>query len=163
MANPNLRTVTGKSTVPSGTDQSGTFTALAGHTDKIEYSGTAAALNTILIQVNENTEQQKNNLWIYLKGTDQVLRIKSWGGKIITVDGDAHTASTSQWALVESKLSGWSVSNVGGATGKIGATDLAAGATVTWQDAPEATFRRQNADAIFVNGTSTTLLIEEFK
>ena len=56
MANPNIRTVTGKSTIPAGVSKAGIFTTHTTFTDRLVYSGTAAALNTILSQGRENSE-----------------------------------------------------------------------------------------------------------
>ena len=50
MSNPTIRTVTSDSTIPKGTSQTGTFTTTASHTDRLTYSGTAAALDAILSQ-----------------------------------------------------------------------------------------------------------------
>jgi hypothetical protein len=161
MANPNIRTVTGKSTIPAGVSKTGTFTTTAGHTDRLTYSGTAAALNTILAQGRSNSEQEKINLWIHLPAANKLLRIKSWGGKIVKVDGDATGITTEAWELVEANLCGWSVLNQGAADGSVNGQAIEAGSSVTDSDAPEATFRRNFMDAVLVNGTSTSLLITE--
>lgn len=161
MANPNIRTVTGKSTIPAGVSQAGTFTTTAGHTDRLTYSGTAAALNTILSQGRENSEQEKINLWIHIPTSDLLLRIISWGGKIVKVDGTATGVSAEAWELVEANLCGWSVLNSGASAGVINGVSLGSGASVWFSAADAPTLRRNFADAVIVDGTSTSLLIQE--
>jgi len=159
--NPNIRTVTGKSTIPAGASQSGTFTTTAGHTDRLTYSGTAAALNTILSQGRENSEREKINLWIHIPTSDLLLRIVSWGGQIVKVDGTATGVSAEAWELVEANLAGWSVLNQGGADGYVNGQALEATNSITDSDAPQATYRRNPMDAVLINGTGTSLLITE--
>lgn len=159
--NPLIRVVTGETTIPEGVSQAGTFTTNATHTDRLDYSGTAAALNTILSQGRENSEQEKNNLWIYIPTSDLCLNIISWGGQVVKIAGDASGVSAEAWYLVEGKLSGWSVLNQGGAAGKIDNNALASGASVTFSDANSAGDRRRFLDVIQVDGSSTSLLIEE--
>lgn len=161
MANPNIRTVTGKSTIPAGVSKAGTFTTTAGHTDRLTYSGTAAALNTILAQGRENSEQEKINLWIHIPTSDLLLRIISWGGQIVKVDGNASGVSAEAWELVEANLYGWSVLNQGGADGYVNGQALEATNSITDSDAPQATYRRNPMDAVLINGTGTSLLITE--
>lgn len=161
MANPNIRTVTGKSTIPAGTAQAGTFTTHTDHNDRLVYSGTAAALDAILAQGRENSEQEKNNLWIHIPTSDLLFRILSWGGQVVKVDGDASGVSAEAWELVESKICGWSILNQGGSAGSVGGESLASGASMTFADSDEAGDRRRYLDAIQVNGTGTSLLITE--
>ena len=161
MANPNIRTVTGKSTIPAGTAQAGTFTTHADHNDRLVYSGTAAALDAILAQGRENSEQEKNNLWIHIPTSDLLLRILSWGGQVVKVDGDASGVSAEAWELVESKICGWSILNQGAADASINGQALEMGNSITDSDAPEATFRRNYMDAVLINATGTSLLITE--
>lgn len=161
MANPNIRTVTGKSTIPAGIAQAGTFTTHADHNDRLVYSGTAAALDAILAQGRENSEQEKNNLWIHIPTSDLLLRILSWGGQVVKVDGNASGVSAEAWELVEANLCGWSVLNQGAADGYVNGQALEASNSITDSDAPEATFRRNYMDAVLLNGTSTSLLVTE--
>jgi hypothetical protein len=161
MANPNIRTVTGKSTIPAGTAQAGTFTVNSTHTDRLDYSGTAEDLNTILAMGRKNSEQEMTNLWIYMPDENLVVRILSWGGTVVKVDGDCTGVSAATWELVEANLCGWSVLNQGGSAGTVQGVSLASGASATFSDAPEATYRRNFIDAILVNGSGTSLLIEE--
>lgn len=161
MANPNIRTVTGKSTIPAGAAQAGTFTVNSGHTDRLDYSGTAAALETILGQGRFNSEQEKDNLWIYMPDENLCVRVLSWGGTVVKVDGDCTGVSAATWELVEGNLCGWSILNQGGSAGTVDGQSLADGASISFMDAPEATYRRNNLDAIMVNGSGTSFLIEE--
>lgn len=159
--NPLIRTVTGKSTIPAGVSKAGTFTTDTTFNDRLVYSGTAAALNTILAQGRENSEQEKINLWIHIPTSDLLLRIVSWGGQVVKVDGDASGVSAEAWELVEANLCGWSVLNSGGNAGVINGESLGSGASVSFSDAPEATFRRNFVDAVIVDGTGTSFLIQE--
>lgn len=161
MANPNIRTVTGKSTIPAGVSKAGTFTTDTTFSDRLVYSGTAAALNTILSQGRENSEQEKNNLWIHIPTSDLLLRIVSWGGQVVKVDGDASGVSAEAWELVEANLCGWSVVNQGGSDGYVGGQVLEVGSSISFSDADAPTLRRNFVDAVIVNGTSTSLLIQE--
>lgn len=161
MANPNIRTVTGKSTIPAGVSKAGTFTTDTTFSDRLVYSGTAAALNTILSQGRENSEQEKNNLWIHIPTSDLLLRIVSWGGQVVKVDGDASGVSAEDWELVEANLCGWSVLNSGGSAGVINGESLGSGASVAFSDADAPTLRRNFVDAIIINATGTSFLIQE--
>lgn len=161
MANPNIRTVTGKSTIPAGTAQAGTFTTHADHNDRLVYSGTAAALDAILAQGRENSEQEKNNLWIHIPTSDLLLRILSWGGQVVKVDGNASGVSAEAWELVESNLCGWSVLNSGESAGVINGESLGSGASVAFSDADAPTLRRNFVDAVIINATGTSFLIQE--
>lgn len=159
--NPNIRSVTSATTIPAGVAQAGTFTVSASHTDRLTYSGTASALDAILSQGNENGTQIKDNLWIYLITAKKVFKVLSWGGQTVKIDGDATGVSADTWTLVESKLVGWSVGNVGDADGKVKGITLSAGANLAFDDSPEATYRRRYLDAITIDGSGTTLLVEE--
>ena len=162
--NPNLRVTTGKTSIPLGVAKAGTFTVNGTHTDRLTYSGTAAALDAILAQGRENPEQTKDNLWIYMDGlgtNGTALRVISWGGQTVKIDGDATGANAETWTLVEANLSGWSIFNGGGSAGVVSDVSLASGATVSFSDAPEATYRRRYVDCICVNGTGTSLYIQE--
>ena len=161
MANPLIRTVTGKSTIPAGVSKAGTFTTDTTFTDRLVYSGTAAALNTILSQGRENSEQEKNNLWIHIPTSDLLLRIVSWGGQVVKVDGDASGVSAEAWELVEANLCGWSVLNQGNVDGFVNGEALEAGSSIAFSDADAPTLRRNFVDAVLINGSSTSLLIQE--
>lgn len=159
--NPNIRSVTGATTIPAGVSKSGTFTVNATLTDRLTYSGTAAALDLILAQGRENPEQTKDNLWIYLVTAKKVFRVLSWGGQTVKIDGDATGVSADTWTLVESKLVGWAVGNVGDAAGTLKGVSLPEGANIAFDDASQATYRRRCLDAVTIDGTGTTLLVEE--
>lgn len=161
MSNPTFRTVTGKSTIPAGVAQTGTLTTNTAHNDRLDFSGTAAQLQTILGQGRFNSEQEKNNLWIHIPAEDLLLRILSWGGTVIKVEGDASGVSGESWELVEADLIGWSVLNQGNADGIIGGETLGTGNSVTDSDAPQATYRKNPLDAQIVNATGTSFLIIE--
>lgn len=161
MANPNIRTVTGKSTIPEGTSQAGTFTVNATHTDRLDYSDTAEDLNTILAMGRKNSEQEMTNLWIHMPDENLLVRILSWGGTSVKVDGDCTGVSAADWELVEANLCGWSILNQGAADAAISGQALEMGNSMSDSDATEATFRRNFMDAIMVNATGTSLLITE--
>lgn len=161
MANPNIRTVTGKSTIPAGTSQAGTFTVNSTHIDRLDYSGTEEDLNTILAMGRKNSEQEMTNLWIHMPDENLLVRILSWGGTSVKVDGDCTGVSAATWELVEANLCGWSVLNQGAADAAVNGQALEAGNSVTDSDAPEATLRRNFMDAIMVNATGTSLFITE--
>lgn len=89
------------------------------------------------------------------------VRVLSWGGTVVKVDGDCTGVSAADWELVEGTLCGWSVLNQGAADAAINGQALEAGNSITDSDAPEATFRRNYMDVVVVNGTGTSLLITE--
>jgi hypothetical protein len=106
--NPNVRYVTDLTTIPASVAQSGTLTPVVGNELLLEYSGTAAALDAILVQAGANKQQQKINLWVW-DGTDtEPFNIRAWFGKFIKVDRDA-SAYNGDFNLIESKLFGYEV------------------------------------------------------
>ncbi len=159
MANPNIRTVTGKSTIPASVPKLRYLTALAGHTNRLTYSGTQAELDAAL--GTNNTAQEKNNLWIYIPARDKLVKLLSWGNKVIKVEGDVSDVDEDTWELVEANLAGWSVLNVGGASATVNGETLIAGASISFSDADAPTLRRNFVDAVLVDGTSSDLLIQE--
>jgi len=160
-SNPIIRVVTGKTSIPEGVAQAGTLSENSDHNDRLDYSGTAAALDAILGQGRFNSEQEKNNLWVYIPTSDLLLNILSWGGTVIKVDGDVTGVSGEAWELVESKICGWSVLNQGESAGAVDGVSLASGASLTFADSDEAGDRRRFLDAIQADGTGTSLLITE--
>lgn len=157
MINPTIRTIDNTvDTVPQGTSKAGTFTALSTH--KLQYSGTAAALQTILGQGQYNSTQEKINQYIWLDGFSYALKVLSWGGKVVTVDGDTNSASALSWELIESTIFGWSVSNTGDTDGSVNGTTVSAGATLSFNDGA----RDYNTYPLVVDATGTTFLVEEF-
>lgn len=161
MANPNIRTVTGKSTIPAGVSKAGTFTTHPNFNDTLVYNGDYIQFNEILSQGRFNSQQEKNNLWVYIPTSDLLLRIVSWGFITIKVDGDASGVSAEAWELVEANLCGWSVLNKGNADGLVSGEVLGAGSSISFSDADAPTFRRNFVDAVLVDGTDTSLLIQE--
>jgi hypothetical protein len=161
MANPNIRTVTGKSTMPVGVSQSGTFTVNSTHTDRLDYSGTAESLNEILGMGQYNSEQENKNLWIYIPDNDLVVNIQSWGGTVVKVDGDCTGVSAATWELVQANLYGWSVLNQGGADGYVSGQVLSQDNSITDLDFFEDSYKSNPMDVIVIDGTSTSLLVVE--
>ena len=123
--NPNIRTVTDLTTIPASVAQSGTLTPFAGDVLLLEYSGTAAALDAILVQAGANKQQQKISLWVWDGTSTAPFNITAWFGKFIKVDRDA-SAYTGDFNLIESKLFGWEVISTGDGTGTVSGSAIGA-------------------------------------
>lgn len=130
--NPNVRTVTDLTTIPLSVAQAGTLTPFAGDVLLLEYSGTAAALDAILVQAGANKEQQKISLWVWDGTSTAPFNITAWFGKFIKVDRDA-SAYTGDFNLIESKLFGWEVISTGDGTGTVSGSAIGALNTISFK------------------------------
>ena len=130
--NPNVRTVTDLTTIPLSVAQAGTLTPFAGDVLLLEYSGTAAALDAILVQAGANKEQQKTSLWVWDGTSTAPFNITAWFGKFIKVDRDA-SAYTGDFNLIESKLFGWEVISTGDGTGTVSGSAIGALNTISFK------------------------------
>jgi len=130
--NPNVRTVTDLTTIPLSVAQAGTLTPFAGDVLLLEYSGTAAALDAILVQAGANKQQQKISLWVWDGTSTAPFNITAWFGKFIKVDRDA-SAYTGDFNLIESKLFGWEVISTGDGTGTVSGSAIGALNTISFK------------------------------
>jgi hypothetical protein len=130
--NPNVRTVTDLTTIPLSVAQAGTLTPFAGDVLLLEYSGTAAALDAILVQAGANKEQQKTSLWVWDGTSTAPFNITAWFGKFIKVDRDA-SAYTGDFNLIDSKLFGWEVISTGDGTGTVSGSAIGALNTISFK------------------------------
>ena len=130
--NPNVRTVTDLTTIPASVVQAGTLTPFAGDVLLLEYSGTASALDAILVQAGANKDQQKTALWVWDGTSTAPFNITAWFGKFIKVDRDA-SAYTGDFNLIESKLFGWEVISTGDGTGTVSGSAIGALNTISFK------------------------------
>jgi len=130
--NPNIRTVTDLTTIPTSVVQVGTLTPFAGDVLLLEYSGTAAALDAILVQAGANKDQQKTALWVWDGTSTAPFNVTSWFGKFIKVDRDA-SAYTGDFNLIETKLFGWEVISTGDGTGTVSGSAIGALNTIAFK------------------------------
>ena len=130
--NPNVRTVTDLTTIPLSVAQAGTLTPVVGNELLLEYSGTAAALDAILVQAGANKEQQKISLWVWDGTSTAPFNITAWFGKFIKVDRDA-SAYTGDFNLIDSKLFGWEVISTGDGTGTVSGSAIGALNTISFK------------------------------
>ena len=155
--NPNIRTVTDLTTIPLSVAQVGTLTPVVGNVELLEYSGTASALDAILVQAGANKDQQKNNLWVW-DGTDTApFRITAWFGKFIKVSGDA-SAYVSEFNLIDTELFAWTVTSTGDGTGTVSGSAIGALNTIEFKP-----FTYSFIDPVVVEGNgSDELTVLEF-
>lgn len=130
--NPNIRTVTDLTTIPASVVQVGTLTPYGSDVLLLEYSGTAAALDAILVQAGANKDQQKIDLWVWDGTSTAPFNITAWFGKFIKVDRDA-SAYTGDFNLIESKLFGWEVISTGDGTGTVSGSAIGALNTIPFK------------------------------
>ena len=130
--NPNVRTVTDLTTIPASVVQAGTLTPFAGDVLLLEYSGTAAALDAILVQAGANKDQQKTALWVWDGTSTAPFNVVAWFGQFIKVDRDA-SAYTGDFNLIESKLFGWEVISTGDGTGTVSGSAIGALNTISFK------------------------------
>jgi hypothetical protein len=130
--NPNVRTVTDLTTIPASVVQAGTLTPFAGDVLLLEYSGTAAALDAILVQAGANKQQQKISLWVWDGTSTAPFNVVAWFGQFIKVDRDA-SAYTGDFNLIESKLFGWEVISTGDGTGTVSGSAIGALNTISFK------------------------------
>jgi len=130
--NPNIRTVTDLTTIPASVVQVGTLTPFAGDVLLLEYSGTAAALDAILVQAGANKDQQKTALWVWDGTSTAPFNVTAWFGKFIKVDRDA-SAYTGDFNLIETKLFGWEVISTGDGTGTVSGSAIGALNTISFK------------------------------
>ena len=130
--NPNIRTVTDLTTIPASVVQVGTLTPFVGDVLLLEYSGTAAALDAILVQAGANKDQQKTALWVWDGTSTAPFNVTSWFGKFIKVDRDA-SAYTGDFNLIETKLFGWEVISTGDGTGTVAGSAIGALNTISFK------------------------------
>jgi hypothetical protein len=130
--NPNIRTVTDLTTIPLSVAQVGTLTPVVGNVELLEYSGTASALDAILVQAGANKDQQKIDLWVWDGTQTAPFNITAWFGKFVKINGDA-SAYTGDFNLIESKLFGWEVISTGDGTGTVSGSAIGALNTITFK------------------------------